>query len=205
MAKMKKILVLFFVLLVYACSASAQYVPQDGDIIFQTSLSCQSYAIQTATKSRYSHVGIVYLNQGAPYVYEAVGPVKTTPLDQWIKRGEKGHFVVKRLKNANDVLTGKAVERMKSLGARYEGKPYDLTFEWSDDRIYCSELVWKIYKQALNIEIGTLQKMEDFDLSDPKVRFKVKERFGDNIPLEETVISPASIFNSSQLIQIHGG
>ena len=202
---MKKILVLFFVLLVYACSASAQYVPQDGDIIFQTSLSSQSYAIQTATKSRYSHVGIVYLNQGAPYVYEAVGPVKTTPLDQWIKRGEKGHFVVKRLKNANDVLTGKAVERMKSLGARYEGKPYDLTFEWSDDRIYCSELVWKIYKQALNIEIGTLQKMEDFDLSDPKVRFKVKERFGDNIPLEETVISPASIFNSSQLIQIHGG
>ena len=193
------------VLLVCACSASAQYLPQDGDIIFQTSLSSQSYAIQAATKSRYSHVGIVYLTQSVPYVYEAIGPVKTTPLDQWIKRGEKGHFVVKRLKNADAVLTEEAIERMRSAGAVYEGKPYDLTFEWSDDRIYCSELVWKNYKQALDIELGTLQKMKNFDLSDPKVRFKVRERFGDSIPLEETVISPASIFNSSQLIQIHEG
>src|SRR5437867_163185 len=27
--------------------------------------------------------------------------------------------------------------------------PYDLTFEWSDDKIYCSELVWKVYERAL--------------------------------------------------------
>ena len=202
---MKKIIVFWLIILAFACCASAEYIPQNGDIIFQTSLSSQSYAIQAATNSRYSHVGIVYLNEGSPFVYEAIGPVKNTPLDQWIKRGEKGHFVVKRLKNASDVLTKDAVERMMSAGAAYEGKPYDLTFEWSDDRIYCSELVWKIYKQALDIEVGTLQKMKDFDLSDPKVRFKVKERFGDNVPFEETVISPSSIFNSSKLIEVYGG
>ena len=33
---------------------------KDGDLIFQTSLSQQSKAIQLATKSKYSHCGIIY-------------------------------------------------------------------------------------------------------------------------------------------------
>jgi hypothetical protein len=37
-----------------------RYQPRNGDIIFQTSLSDQSVAIQAATKSPYSHLGIVY-------------------------------------------------------------------------------------------------------------------------------------------------
>lgn len=202
---MNKTIVLLLVAMSFACSASAEYEPKDGDIIFQTSLSSQSYAIQAATNSRYSHVGIVYVYQGLPHVYEAIGPVKTTPLDQWIKRGENGHFVVKRLKISSTVMTKEAIEKMRSVGAKYEGRPYDYTFEWSDEKIYCSELVWKIYKEALGIEVGRLQKMADFDLSDPKVRFKVQERFGEDIPLEETVISPASIYNSSMLIDVHEG
>ena len=32
-------------------------------------------------------------------------------------------------------------------------KDYDLYFEWSDDKIYCSELVWKIYKNGADIEL----------------------------------------------------
>lgn len=46
---------------------------------------------------------------------------------------------------------------MKQIGEKFKGKPYDIYFEWSDDKIYCSELVWKIYKHALDIEIGQLE------------------------------------------------
>ena len=53
---------------------------------------------------------------------------------------------------------------MKSIGKKYNGKNYDIYFEWSDDRIYCSELVWKMYKEATGIEIGEIQKLSDFDL-----------------------------------------
>jgi hypothetical protein len=74
---------------------------QNGDIIFQTSLSSQSKAIQLATNSKYSHMGIIYEDNGNYYVYEAIQPVKYTPLDAWIKRGKNGHFVVKRLKNSD--------------------------------------------------------------------------------------------------------
>ena len=71
---------------------------KNGDIIFQTSKSSQSIAIQRATKSRYSHMGIIFENDSELYVYEAVQPVKFTLLREWINRGVDKHYVVKRLK-----------------------------------------------------------------------------------------------------------
>ena len=175
------------------------YQPQNGDIIFQTSLSAQSEAIQRATGSKYSHMGIVYVLDGGPFVFEAVSRVRSTPLEEWIKRGEGGHCVVKRLQDEGPLLTPEAMPSMLEVGRRFEGKHYDLKFEWSDDRVYCSELVWKIFKRALNVEIGPLETVGDFDLSDSVVREKVSERFGEALRLDEPVISPAAMFSSSEL------
>lgn len=175
---------------------------KNGDIIFQTSKSNQSKAIQLATDSKYSHMGIIYENEGQFLVYEAVQPVKLTPLKEWINRGENGHYVIKRLKNADKVLTKSTLTKMKQIGDQFNGKPYDIYFEWSDDKIYCSELVWKIYKQATDIEIGQLEQLSDFDLSNDIVKAKMKERYGENIPMDEKVISPASMFNSDKLVTV---
>jgi hypothetical protein len=172
---------------------------RDGDIIFQTSLSKQSKAIQIATHSQYSHCGIIYKIDTAYMVFEAVQPVKFTPLDKWIVRGEGDHYVIKRLNNAEQVLTPQTLAKMKKLGEQFKGKNYDLYFDWSDDRIYCSELIWKIYKRATGLSVGKLQLLKDFDLSNEAVKEKLKERYGDKIPLNDTVISPVSIFNSDLL------
>jgi len=175
---------------------------QNGDIIFQTSKSSQSLAIQMATNSKYSHMGIIYENDGQFFIYEAVQPVKLTPLKEWINRGENGHYVVKRLKNADQILTSSTITKMKQIGEQFKGKPYDIYFEWSDDKIYCSELVWKIYKQATGVEIGQLEQLSDFDLTNEIVQIKMKERYGDNIPMNEKVISPAAMYDSEKLITI---
>ena len=175
---------------------------QNGDIIFQTSTSSQSKAIQLATKSKYSHMGIIYETEGQFFVYEAVQPVKLTKLSSWIKRGKNAHYVVKRLKDSKNLLTKENLKKMKSFGEQFKGKNYDIYFEWSDDKIYCSELVWKIYKGALGIEIGDLQELREFDLTSNAVKSKMKERYGNDIPLNETVISPASMFNSDKLITV---
>src|SRR5690554_1249527 len=135
---------------------------QNGDIIFQTSKSGQSKAIQIATGSKYSHMGIIYKQGNDYFVYEAVQPVKLTPLNDWINRGENGHYVVKRIKNSENLLTPETLTKMKQIGEKYAGKDYDLYFEWSDSRIYCSELVWKIYQEATGREIGKLEKLGDF-------------------------------------------
>lgn len=172
---------------------------RNGDIIFQTSKSSQSQAIQIATKSKYSHMGIIYESDGQFLVFEAVQPVKLTPLNDWVNRGENGHYVIKRLNNADQILTSAVLTKMKEIGKQFKGKDYDIYFEWSDDKIYCSELVWKIYKQATGIEIGELEQLSDFDLTNEVVRAKMKERYGDNIPLDEKVISPAAMYESDKL------
>jgi hypothetical protein len=182
------------VTLLFAVALSAQL--RDGDLIFHQSRSAQSRAIQLATKSPYSHMGVLFRRGGRWTVYEAVGPVKFTPLDQWIARGDGGHFVVKRAR------TPVSAARLLAAGAKYRGKPYDFFFEWSDARVYCSELAWKMYRDAAGIEIGRLQRLRDFDLTAPAVRAKLAERYGRNVPLDEPVISPAAMFASDELVEV---
>jgi hypothetical protein len=173
----------------------------DGDIIFQTSLSHQSKAIQLATHSKYSHCGLIFKRKSGQdewCVLEAVQPVKWTPLTEWINRGEGGHFVIKRL--ATDPMIPKPMlDDLRKIAEGYIGKNYDLYFDWSDDKIYCSELVWKSFYELNQFELGDLQKLSDFDLSNEAVKKKLEERYGDKIPMDEKVISPEAIFNSDLL------
>lgn len=175
---------------------------QEGDIVFQNSYSSQSRAIQLATHSSYTHVGILFKKDQKWYVLEAVQPVKITVWSDWIKNGQKEHFVIKRLKNRDKSLTTNVLQKIKTIGYTYLGKNYDLYFGWSDERIYCSELVWKIYQQALGIELGKLEKLGSFDLSHPEVKQKLIERYGSQIPHNEWVISPQAIFASDKLEEI---
>lgn len=185
--------------LLAACTYEERYEPRNGDLIFQESTSRQSEAINIITDSRYTHMGIVYVDRKRAYVYEAVGPVKVTPLDAWIARGKDGHFVAKRLENADEVLTPGTVAEMKKVGDRFRGRPYDLQFLWSDDRLYCSELVWKIYQRGAGIEIGKPQRFGDFDLSDPRVQELVRKRFEGAVPEQEWVITPVAMIQSARL------
>jgi uncharacterized protein YycO len=170
----------------------------NGDIIFQDSKSSQAKAIKLATHSKYSHMGILYRKGDKIYVYEASATVRMTALKRWIDRGVGKHFVIKRLKN-DKILTAKNVRKIQRIGRRFKGHKYDALFGWDDRKIYCSELVWKIYKRGLGIEIGTLKKLKSFDLSHPIVKTKLRERYGKRIPLNEKVISPQDMFNSPYL------
>jgi len=201
---MKKLLTfaVFGLLYLLGCGDSFAEQLRDGDIIFQTSRSEQSIAIQKATHSQYSHMGIVFFRDGSPHVYEAIDTVQYTPLRKWADRGEGGHYVVKRLREADRILTSQAVKKLRQAGSKFKGKPYDSYFEWSDNRIYCSELVWKIYDRGIGIRIGRLQKVRDLDLSEPIVKTKIKERYGNKVPLEETVISPGEIFSSDLFVTV---
>ncbi|WP_022823925.1 YiiX family permuted papain-like enzyme [Hymenobacter norwichensis] len=174
----------------------------NGDLIFQTSTSTQSRAIQLATHSPYSHCGILFRRGTEWRVFEAVQPVSETSLAAWVARGKGGQFVVKRLHDAETVLTPATLQRLRAAGEQYRGKSYDLYFGWSDDRIYCSELLWKMYQQATGREIGQLETLRQFDLSHPAVQAKLKERYGNQIPLNERAISPVRMFESPELVTV---
>ncbi len=91
---------------------------------------------------------------------------------------------------------------MKSEADKMVGKAYDSAFGWSDDKIYCSELVWKIYKRAVGIELGKTDKLRNFNIDNKIVKAKLNERYQGKIPFDETVISPAAIFESNLLEKV---
>ena len=179
-------------------SGIAKSYLSDGSIVFQNSQSAQCKAIELATHSPYTHCGIIFHKENKCFVLEAVQPVKYTLLDDWTERGKNKHYIIKRMKDTT-FLDKTAILKMMACGEKYIGKDYDLYFGWSDERIYCSELVWKIYKEVLGTEIGKLKQLKDFDLSSKEGKKNMKERYGKNIPYEEKVISPADIFNSELL------
>ena len=196
-------LVLLLFVAMTGCGGNEMPQFQGGDIIFQESRSSQSEALRFAMHSPYTHMGVIFIDRHDSVVYEAVGPVKYTPLRKWVQQGAGGHCVVKRLSNAGRYLAGDGIDKLKAAGESYIGRPYDFLFSWSDERIYCSELVWKMYEAAFGIEIGALQTFSDFDLSDPAVVKVIKERFPNGIPEDEVLISPAGIFNSELLTTVY--
>ncbi|MEO8591210.1 MAG: YiiX/YebB-like N1pC/P60 family cysteine hydrolase [Flavobacteriales bacterium] len=173
----------------------------DGDIVFQCSVSTQCPAIAQATHSPYTHCGIVFMEDGKPMVWEAVGPVRKTPYAQWVRHGANGHVVVKRLRDP-EALNPQAIEAMRVEGEREMGRPYDIWFNMDDERIYCSELVWKIYERGAHIEPGTVERFGDMDFSGTEARRVLKERFGDRFPADQQVITPASLFRSPLLMTV---
>lgn len=195
------VLLLSVVVLSFIWLPNQQANWQNGDIIFQVSHSSQCEAIKAATGSQYTHVGIIFQRDYKWYVLEAVQPVKFTPLNEWIRHGDNGHYVVKRLKDTRP-LNDVSLACMQQEGMMMLGKTYDLTFEWDDDRIYCSELVWKLYHRCAHVQVGQLKKLGDFDLRSPIVAKKLRERYGSDIPLDETVIAPSDIFNDTSLVTV---
>ncbi len=191
---------IFIIILFCSCNPEideSQFL--SGDVIFQESESSQSKAIQFATKSIYSHCGVIYKKNGQTYVLEAVQPVKLTALKTWINKGKNNHYVLKRFAKP---LSVNQLKSMEEIGQKMIGKPYDLWFNWSDENIYCSELVWKIYQKGAGIKLSELEKLSDFNLNSEIVRKKLKERYGKQIPFNEPVASPASLFNSRLLVTV---
>ncbi len=172
---------------------------REGDIIFQVTRTSQGRAVQLATGSRWTHVGIIFKHRGRLKVFEAVQPVKVTSLRSFIRRGHRRHYVVKRLKDAEQLLTPAVLKKMRRLGRGFLGKNYDYTFQWSDRRIYCSELVWKLYQRAAGITLAKPRAAGTFQLSHPHVQRKIKERYGGRFNPAEPVVSPGQLFDSPRL------
>jgi len=174
----------------------------EGDIIFQKSQSSQSAAIQEASGSPWSHVGLVVKNNGQTYVAEAVQPVRLTPLDQFIARGRGKEFIIKRFAFFD---SEKMTPSLYAVIKKYIGKDYDIYFEFSDDRIYCSELIYKVFKEVTGQEVGTVQKFKDMRLDGPYVQKLIQERLtsiGKALNPEEPIITPISQLKGDNMMMI---
>ena len=190
-------------LVAVSCGTRAAPGPvlQNGDLVFERSSSRQSAAIQWATASRWSHVGIVEVGPGGDVaVLEALGKVSRTPWAAWRKRARRGGGVlVLRPFGPSAAQREAAVEEAR----RMLGRPYDPRFEWDDEKIYCSELVVKAYERGAGVSYGRRQKLGDLRLAG--VEAAAEKRWGGPIPKDLVLVTPASLVEDTRLARIYEG
>jgi hypothetical protein len=175
---------------------AAELLPEAGDLVFETSRSGQSRAIQWASESRWSHVGIVERAGGQVVVIEALGKVSRTPWQAWTRRARRGgDYLVLRPRG----LT--AAQRRAAVAAarRLLGRPYDARFGWGDERIYCSELVVKAYERGAGVSYGKRERLGDLRLTG--LEDALERRWG-KVPRDLVLVTPASLVEDRRMERV---
>jgi hypothetical protein len=196
-----KLMILIHALFSAALADTPEYTPQTGDVIAHTSKSSQSVMIQVGTMSKYSHVGVIFVGSRGAYVFESVATTRMTPLDDFISRGKNGKYTILRYEDEASESQGLTDEQKNSLwGARrpYLGKRYDLAFKWSDDKMYCSESTWKIFRD-IGIDLTETRKIRSFNIWIPKIRKVMEARWGGPVNMDEPVVAPKDVVRSDLL------
>lgn len=198
-SSMKHIRIFTFLILTVGFNLARAGEPlKNGDLIFIENPGGQGKAIQLATGSKYTHVGIVFIENGTPMVYHAVEPVSRNTVKEFVSMSANGKYEIRRLKDQSS-LSPELVSRMQKEARSKLGIHYDMGFSWDDEQLYCSEFVWKLYAHALRIHLGEPRPLKTFDLSDPRVMSIMEQRYNGKIPLEEQMISPGDMFDSGLL------
>ena len=163
---------------------------REGDVIFQTSLSQQSPLIKMGTRSTITHCGVVVMKDGKPYVLETQKTLVLTPLKKFIARGKDGKYWHKRPK----------LDNIKIKYSGYLGKPYDLAFKFDNGKFYCSELIYDVYLNQLDVELCKPKTIDDYLIFGshriPKIKRAMKKR---GITMEQYAVAPVDVFNSKEL------
>jgi Permuted papain-like amidase enzyme, YaeF/YiiX, C92 family len=202
----RKTLAVWLSVLALAVSCRTRAAPaaeprlEAGDLVFETSTSRQSAAIRWATRSPWSHVGIVEVAGDGTFVLEALGRVSRTPWKAWRRRALRGgELLVLRPRGLTADERARAVARARSL----LGKPYDARFGWGDDRIYCSELVVKAYERGAGVSFGKRQRLADLRLAGIEVA--ARKRWGGKLPKDLVLVTPASLAEDARLERVYEG
>jgi hypothetical protein len=194
----RRFIFLLVALSLASCRAveSSPYQPQHGDLVFQ-SLAHNPVidAIEGCTHSPYSHCGIVVHRAGSWFVLEAIGPVQEKPLNRWILQGRSRQFAVYRLKPEQQ----KHIPAMIAAARRFIGRPYDIQYELDDEKIYCSELIYKSWLAATRQQLGKLVKLSDLNWKPHEL---VIRQIARGLPLDRVMITPRDLAAAQQLDRI---
>lgn len=205
----------------YEVVVSGTFDLKPGDILFQD-LDCGAScdAIEAVTDgvdgSELSHIAVVSHvddDKGKVYVIESLtGGVQETTIDKFLGRSfddkKRPKVLVGRLNDLSEHELDKVVQRIRT----FIGKPYDDIFNANDDKYYCSELVYEVFRKGYRSDsepgkpIFKMEKMTFNDPKDGKIMPVWKDYFGklsNPIPEGKLGINPGSISKSKYITIMH--
>lgn len=133
---------------------------QNGDLLTRSDDDFESLSLQnfSTRDRRYSHSGLVFLEDSHYYVYHSMagpenpdGHFRREPFDSFVSPAKKTGFGVFRYQ-----LSLGEIEALHTLYKKYyqEKIPFDKSFNLiSDDSMYCSEIIYKSLKKVTNNRI----------------------------------------------------
>lgn len=177
-----------------------KYEPRDGDVIFQSlPHGPVVWAIEGVTGSPYSHCGIVARKDDQWIVYEAYRGVSATPLKTFLCRGRGGGFAVYRLRDEHR----RHIPETLRCCEKYLGLPYDIRYRLDDETIYCSELIYKAFRDATDgQQLGDLVRFGDMNWQPYELLIRRIE--GGEVPVDREMITPVELAKARQLEPVFG-
>ena len=174
-------------------SLISTYQLQKGDIVLRKGNSIESEAVSLVDgNGKYSHIGIIMIQNDTPFVIHIVPDSLSSTVDYCLKQKLSTFFSVNnarygcvlRLKNKDRKLTDSASFHAMEFyrnKVTFDGA-YDIN---TDDKMYCTELVWKAYR------------INNFDIIDGKIS-------NVNLPfLSNKAILPSTFLYSPYLENIY--
>ena len=183
-----------------------------GDILFQDGSSDFNNAVKKVTNSvegyNFSHCGIYFVDStGNEFVIEAFNDgVILTDISEFMNRhltkDNKPKVVVGRLVDSLTVNIPDIIQN----ALIYLGKKYDNEFDLENDEIYCSELIYFVYKNSFYENIFETNPMTFIDVNTNQIHQYWQKHFGFlEIPVPEGKegINPGGISKSNSIKIVH--
>lgn len=170
---------------------------QEGDVLMQSLPRSELVdAIESASQSPWSHCGILVRRDGQWQVAQALINVHYTPLIEYLIQCRDLRVNSFRMKGITEEQRTKIQPGITKL----LGKPYDINYEPDDSKIYCSELVWKVYDRELDIHWGEWQEFGTLNWKPIEAFVRSVER--GKLPLNRMMITPVGLTKTDKVVQV---
>jgi len=171
---------------------------QTGDVVFQQIDGALGKLVQGLTRSPFDHCGIIIVNADQSIdVLEAITRVQRTKLKTWKARGVGQRILQMRpLQKFREHLT-----TFIQQAENFVGRPYDRGFAMDDERVYCSELIYKAFRSATGVALAPFQKRAELNFLRHLPALLILGQ--GELPWNREVITPFALTRSDKLRVIH--
>jgi Permuted papain-like amidase enzyme, YaeF/YiiX, C92 family len=191
-------------------------VLRDGDILFRLGDARLargyfkiSQFLAKASNSKFSHTGIVAIEEEGPVVYDMTRTsVNRQPFCVWVL-DNVGSIGVKRLRPEYSDAIPKVLDYCRRIFD--EQVPFDYDLQLDDERLYCIEMTEKAYRSAgielsQPIHLGDMERASEFPLQMFGLRFASKYVSEHPVTFDSLVYFPGNehhgIWSARQLMTV---